>query len=218
MMRAALLIALAGFPVLAGCGREPAADESKPVASAAQPPHTDTPDPKAVVSQFLDRVRRGGDQANAGALLTERAQQELERIGRSVQPIGSPDARFQVTRSESVPGDPGSALVHSVWSEPAADGKTQEYQVVWALELDPEQWRISGLALEFRPGVDPQIIDFENGELMAKLLNANEANQAAGGPAANGTEAAQQQPPAARSADSSAKAAASADRTPAVNR
>ncbi len=130
--------------------------------------------PVEVVSQFLDRVRRGGDGAAAGHLLTEKAQSELERIGRSVQPIGSPDARFDVSRSQDVPGEPDSALVHSVWSEPTGDGSNAEYQVVWAVERDPVQWRISGLAMEIEPGQSPEIIDFEDGELMAQLLTASE--------------------------------------------
>ncbi len=127
-----------------------------------------------VVSQFLDRVRRGGDDGAAGNLLTKKAQSELERIGRTVQPIGSPDAHFDVSRGEVVPDQPGAALVHSVWSEPNGDGSRAEYQVVWAVEQDPEAWRISGLAMEFEPGQPPEIIDFEDGERMARLLTASE--------------------------------------------
>lgn len=133
-----------------------------------------------VVSRFLDRVRRGGDDGAAGNLLTEKARSELERIGRTVQPIGSPDARFEVSRGELVPDQPGAALVHSVWSEPNGDGSRAEYQVVWAVEQDPKRWRISGLAMEFEPGQPPEIIDFEDGELMARLLTASE--QQAGEP------------------------------------
>ena len=151
-----------------------------------------------VVSQFLDRVRRGGDDGAAGNLLTKKSQSELERIGRTVQPIGSPDAHFDVSRGELVPDQPGAALVHSVWSEPNGDGSRSEYQVVWAVEQDPEAWRISGLAMEFEPGQPPEIIDFEDGERMARLLTASEqpggqstANQPPSGAAAAGGTASQ---------------------------
>lgn len=138
-------------------------------------PKTPVASPKAsptdVVSQFLDRVRRGGEDSDAGKLLTSRAQSELNRIGRSVQPIGSPDAFFNVTRSEAVPGEKDSMLVHSIWSEPAADGTKSDYQVVWAVQLENGDWRISGLAMELVPNQPPTIIDFENGDLMAQLLD-----------------------------------------------
>ena len=63
-------------------------------------------------------------------------QTELKRIGRTVQPIGSPDARFQVTRAETVPDEQNSALVHSIWSEPNGDGTSSDFQVVWAVEQE----------------------------------------------------------------------------------
>ena len=145
------------------------------VPAASESPQT--PSPIDVVSQFLDRVRRGGQDSDAGILLTQRAQSELKRIGRSVQPIGSPDAHFNVTRSEKVPGETDSMLVHSIWSEPSATSDSGaetpriDYQVVWAVQREHGQWRISGLAMELQPGQPPMIIDFENGDLMAQLLD-----------------------------------------------
>ncbi len=137
--------------------------------------------PTDVVSQFLDEVRRGGEDSSANELLTVRARTELSRIGHAIQPIGSPDARFLVTRAETVPGEEASALVHSVWSEPNADGSTTDSQVVWALQREQSNWRISGLAMELEPNEDPLIIDFENAELMAKLLSPPEEPQIASG-------------------------------------
>ena len=127
-----------------------------------------------VVSQFLDLVRRGGADSGASSLLTAKAQSELARIGRTLQPIGSPDARFQVTRAQTVPGDDESALVHSRWTEPQGNEKTLEYQVVWAVQMEEGQWRISGLAMEMDPSKDPMIVNFEDGGRMAALLAATE--------------------------------------------
>ncbi len=139
---------------------------------SSDPSRAGEPSPTEIVSQFLDQVRRGGDKSEAGNLLTKIAQAELTRIGRSIEPIGSPDARFQVTRAENVPGEEGAALVHSIWSEPAADGGQADFQVVWAVSHEEAGWRISGLAMEMNPNQAPLIIDFENGELMAKILGA----------------------------------------------
>ena len=156
-----------GFFVCLGCGSESNVAqnaEAAPVATAEIPSPTD------IVSQFLDEVRRGGDDSRANDLLTMQAQQELARIGQSIQPIGSPAARFDVTRAESVPGEENSALVHSVWSEPNQDGTTNQFQVVWAVQKESQGWRISGLAMEIDPNQAPMIIDFENSEMMANLL------------------------------------------------
>lgn len=167
-------LALLGLLACIGCGPGPKVAEVPPPATEAAPQTTAVRGPTDVVSQFLDEVRRGGKDSNANELLTERARSELNRIGRSVQPIGSPDAAFVVTRAELVPGEKDAALVHSVWSEPNGDGSVSDFQVVWAVRRESGQWRISGLAMEVVPDQDPVIVDFENGELMAKLLASPE--------------------------------------------
>lgn len=166
-------LALIALLCICGCG-----PSSKPVAEApGDPAASRTPvasltiaSATDVVSQFLDEIRRGGEDSRAHQLLTQKAQSELKRIGRTVEPIGSPDARFQVTRAEAVPDEASSALVHSIWSEPNGDGTTTDFQVVWAVEQEQGKWRISGLVMEVDPKQPPVIIDFENGEMMARLL------------------------------------------------
>ncbi|TWU40292.1 hypothetical protein Q31b_36400 [Novipirellula aureliae] len=152
-----------------------------------------TPSPSDVVSQFLDRVRRGGETTDAGQLLTQRAQAELKRIGRTVQPIGTPDARFDVRQAAAIPNEPGSMLVQSIWTEPNSDGSLGQYEVVWAVHREQAGWRISGLAMEMNPGQPPIVIDFENGDEMAKLLAGSEQAepahvQQANGGSVNGTQ------------------------------
>lgn len=169
-----------------GCGSnsQSTAESSnqRPSPSVAQP--TPQTSPTDVVSQFLDEIRRGGQDSHAHHLLTQRAQAELKRIGRTVEPIGSPDARFSVTRAEMLPEENNSALVHSIWMEPNGDGTTSDYQVVWAVEQEAGQWRISGLAMEIDPKQSPLIIDFENGEMMARLLAAPDLQPTGAAPAA----------------------------------
>jgi hypothetical protein len=138
--------------------------------------------PKEIVSQFLDRVRRGGEDSGAGELLTQKAQSELARIGRTVQPIGSPDASFQVTRSEQVPGQQKAQLVQSIWSEPNGDGTQSSYEVVWAVQREGDDWRISGLAMRMGEDDQPMVINFEDGDLMAKVLADEPAPSSSGNP------------------------------------
>lgn len=160
-----------------GCGGNAPTADSNTTPATSRIAANATPLPTDIVSQFLDQVRRGGEDSGAGALLTQLAQSELKRIGRSVQPIGSPDASFNVTRGEAVPDDPNAMLVHSIWSEPNNEGSQSNYQVVWALQREPVGWRISGLAMEFEPGMDPEIINFEDGNAMMQILGGGEMTQ-----------------------------------------
>lgn len=181
--------------VLSGCGSsttttasgQPGATGNRSMTAA-----TDVSAASNTVAQFLDAVRRGGETGGANQLLTQQAQTVLKQLGQTVQPIGSPDAIFQVTRAESVPDTPGAALVHSLWTEPTEPGKTESYEVVWALMNESNGWRISGLAMDLQPGQEPMIVDFENVGQMANLFNQNAATTTAS-PA--GGDAVSQAPP-----------------------
>lgn len=193
------LFALAISVLSYGCSKQETAS-TPATASTATLAAEQTPqqasEAEAVVSHFLDRIRRGGENHNAMALLTDRAQSELKRIDQVVQPIGSPDARFEVTRSTPMPIDTsvdGQAvtgrLVHCIWTEPAAEAEgdsgsteTQTYQVVWSVILQPDGWKISGLVLEMSPDEPPMVLDFENGEQMAKILGGQPDEQTATSP------------------------------------
>lgn len=161
-----------------GCGSSTTTADGKATGQApkvaAVASAEDVAEATNVVAQFLDAVRRGGETGGANQLLTQQAQAVLQRLGRTVQPIGSPDAIFKVTRAESVPDTPGAALVHSLWTEPTADGATESYEVVWALLRETSGWKISGLAMDLQPGKEPMIVDFENAGQMATLLNSSD--------------------------------------------
>ncbi len=171
-----IAIALAS---LTGCGQSSTTSQADSTAQPSSGGTTATANTSAdvaaamdTVSHFLDAVRRGGDTGRAHSMLTAEACAVLERLGRTVQPIGSPDAAFTVTRSEAVPDHPNTALVHSTWSEPTGEGKHESYQVVWALQLEQGQWRISGLAMELDPTQPPMIVDFEDHVEMANLFRS----------------------------------------------
>lgn len=184
-----LVAALIVF-TFSGCGKSDTSSQADATPATARPgaiapanAPIDVSAAKDAVSHFLDAVRRGGDTGGAHALLTKDACSVLESLGRSVQPIGSPAAKFVVTRSEAVEGHPNSALVHSTWSEPSEAGAFETFQVVWALEWEQQAWKISGLAMELDPNEDPMIIDFEDHVQMANLFRGEAAGEATAGAA-----------------------------------
>lgn len=191
----ALSIGLTFTPLLlTGCGKQEVAQATPATPTATSPEDGSAAQAEAVVSAFLDRIRRGGQDNNAMSLLTDRAQAELQRVGQVVQPIGSPDAQFKVTRSTPMPRDPkienqaDGRLVHCLWSEPAevgANGQTataEQYQVVWSVIRQHGDYKISGLILEMDPNEAPMILDFEDGDLMARVLGGQPAAQTAQSP------------------------------------
>lgn len=191
-LAAASLTLAASCVLLTGCGKSevaeaPASDQSpaaNPVSAVSSASPTD------VVSQFLDQVRRGGANSDAGKYLTTKAQSELKRIGRTVQPIGSPAAHFDVIQAVPVPQEDNAMLVESRWTEPNQDGTKSEFQVVWSVEKEAAGWRISGLAILMEGTETPEIVDFENGTMMAQLLQDDApAQQAATSQAAGSTQA-----------------------------
>lgn len=177
MIRSIHYFALFGMLFFLGCGKAEVADSTPTAVDDATPiaKTVNRPSPVDVVSQFLDQIRRGGEDSGASSLLTEKARSELKRIGRSIEPMGSPDARYEVTRAQMVPGEEGSALVHSIWTDPNSEGGQSNYQVVWAVVQETVGWRISGMAIQEDESQEPVIIDFENGDLMAKVLGGTES-------------------------------------------
>ena len=131
-----------------------------------------------VVSQFLDAMRRGGSDTESLSLVTTKAREEFRRTGLVMQPIGSPDAKFEVTRSEAVPGQTDAALVHSKWTEPTDEGQTETYEVVWAVQKESDDWKISGMVIGQAVGGTPIVVDFENGSNLASMFQPAPGSEA----------------------------------------
>ncbi|XZE52750.1 hypothetical protein SH139x_004455 [Planctomycetaceae bacterium SH139] len=173
---AVLLLALAAV----GCGGEPdATEDAEPQAATSSTTadsvaSLDLQSPEAVVSEFLDGVRRGGTAADIGRLMTAKAREQYAAVGLVMQPLGAPDATFKVTRS--VPYGDGAVLVNSVWSEQSAEGEPVSYEVAWALKNEPEGWRVSGLIL----GED-QIFNFESRDDVLAIKGMQDGEPAVGG-------------------------------------
>ena len=147
------------------------AESAPPAAPQSEVAETRPAEPTEIVSQFLDRMRRGGESDSANELLTKLARQEMVRIGRPLQLLGSPDTRFEVRQAYSVPNDPTRMWVATLLTEPTEqDGQSMSYEVVWTLRQESDGWRISGFATDQGENEDPLEIDFEDGDRLAAIL------------------------------------------------
>lgn len=150
---------LAGFGLLAavnllGCSAGGSAGSS----AAAEPA-------KAAVVTFLDAIKRGDDAA-ACAMLTKVARAKTQELGLSVAPPVNPTATYSIRDCELV-GD-GGDLVHvgTTWNDTDADGFKSTDNVVWVVRLDPEGWRVVGMAMKIFEEMPPLLLNFEDPEDM----------------------------------------------------
>ncbi|MCO8122407.1 hypothetical protein NHH03_11725 [Stieleria sp. TO1_6] len=163
-----------GCLLTVGCGGSATEQQAAQTADTSQQLQQSAPlEPTAIVSQFLDRVRRGGNDSGASELLTKLAQQEMTRIGRPLQFPGSPDTQYKVLQSFPIPNQSDAVWVQTYLSEPAETGQQMQYEVVWTLRNESDGWRISGFAIDQGNELEPMRIDFENGaEMEARLATA----------------------------------------------
>lgn len=120
---------------------------------------------KAAVITFLDAVKRGDDAAASG-MLTKVARVKTQELGLSVAPPVNPTATYAVRDCEVV-GE-GGDLVHvgTTWTDTDADGFTSTDNVVWVVRLDPEGWRVVGMAMKIFEDLPPLLLNFEDPEDM----------------------------------------------------
>jgi hypothetical protein len=172
-----LLLALAALMPI-GCGgtdAPPAAnistEGSNANAGSANGAKTEAPD--AVVSAFLESLRKGND-VLAASLLTDRARQETAKKGLKVQPPGTPDMTYQIGQTEYVSEAKDGAHVGSVWSEKRPTGETDSFEVIWVLRLEPQGWRIAGMATPVGDDNQPLFLNFEDPDDLLKKWQASE--------------------------------------------
>jgi len=116
---------------------------------------------KAAVIEFLDAIKRGDDDAASG-MLTKVARAKTQEIGLTVAPPVNPTARYEVRACENV-GDAGD-LVHvgTVWSDKDDEGQDSSENIVWVVRLDPEGWRVVGMAMNVFDDMPPLLLNFED--------------------------------------------------------
>jgi predicted small lipoprotein YifL len=177
---AAGLVALA----VTGCGSKtetPPANIGTPTTDAGTAaPKQDAPD--AVVTAFLESLRVGND-ALASSLLTDIAQQETQKKGLKVQPPGTPDMTYTIGQTEYVTEAKDGAHVGSVWSEKLETGEMASFEVIWVLRLQPQGWRIAGMATPVGDNSEPLFLNFENPDDLLQKWQASETQMVEGQPA-----------------------------------
>ncbi|MFM8436093.1 MAG: hypothetical protein ACKOBP_12285 [Planctomycetia bacterium] len=120
---------------------------------------------KAAVVTFLDAIKRGDDAA-ASAMLTKVARAKTQELGLSVAPPVNPTATYAVRECEVV-GDAGDLVpVGTTWTDTDPDGFTSTDNVVWVVRLDPEGWRVVGMAMRIFDDLPPLLLNFEDPEDM----------------------------------------------------
>ena len=120
---------------------------------------------KATVVAFLDAIKRGDDAAASG-MLTKVARAKTQELGLSVAPPVNTTATYSIQGCEMV-GE-GGDLVHvgTTWTDTDADGFKSTDNVVWVVRLDPEGWRVVGMAMRIFADLPPLLLNFEDPEDM----------------------------------------------------
>ena len=141
---------------LAGCSGSGAA-----VAVAA----AGTEPAKATVTAFLEAIKRGDD-PGAQAMLTKVARAKTQELGISVAPPVTSTATYSIRECEVIPGAEDLVHVGTTWTDTDPDGFTTTENVVWAVRLDPEGWRVAGMATRIFDDMPPLLLNFEDPEDM----------------------------------------------------
>ena len=137
----------------------PVAVQSAPLITGAMV-QTLTP-ASEVVTLFLDSLKKG-NAAQTRSLLTTIVQEEIDRRGLTIDPLGSEESSFRIGRTQFSDKDADAAYVEAEWIEPAEGGQTLSTEVVFTVHLENQAWRISGMAIDTGANSDPVLVDFEN--------------------------------------------------------
>ena len=127
---------------------------------------TTTTDPaRTTVATFLEAIKRGDD-AGARAMLTKVARVKTEELGISVAPPVTSSATYSIREVEHIAGAEDLVHVGTTWTDTDSDGFTTTENVVWAVRLDPEGWRVAGMATRIFDDLPPLLLNFEDPEDM----------------------------------------------------
>jgi hypothetical protein len=116
---------------------------------------------KAAVVKFLDAMKRG-DEAAASGMLTSVARAKTEEMGISVAPPVPDTATYTVRECEMVSDTNDLAHVATTWADVDETGAPTSENIVWAVRLDPEGWRVVGMAMKMFEDMPPLLLNFED--------------------------------------------------------
>lgn len=120
---------------------------------------------KATVVAFLEAIKRGDDGAARG-LLTKVARLKTEELGISVAPPVADTATYSVREAEVVGESDDLVHVGTTWTDVDGEGFKTAENVVWVVRLDPEGWRVVGMAMRVFEDMAPLLLNFEDPEDM----------------------------------------------------
>jgi hypothetical protein len=174
--------------VAVGCSQSstPPTGGAASTAANKQPNSVDISSPDKAVFDFLEAVRTGNDK-KAASMLTPLARQKTAEFEMVVAPPGSPTARFKVGGFKFQSDEKNSAFVESSWTDVIDDERhTRTDDIVWALRLEAEGWRIGGMVTKVFPDQPALILNFEDPQDMLRkqqLLQQGSNGQASDGQA-----------------------------------
>jgi len=125
---------------------------------------------KATVVTFLEAMKRGDDGA-ALAMLTQVARVKTQEMGLSVAPPVNDTATYTVRGAELVSDSNDIVHVATTWTDVDADGFKSTDNVVWVVRLDPEGWKVVGMAMKVFDDLPPLLLNFEDPEDMIAKQN-----------------------------------------------
>lgn len=153
-----------GACLLTGCGL--AALTLTGCSSSSNAAGTAVTDPaKATVTAFLEAIKRGDD-AGARSMLTKVARAKTQELGISVAPPVASTATYSIRECEMIAGSEDLVHVGTTWTDTDPDGFTTTENVIWAVRLDPEGWRVAGMATRIFDDMPPLLLNFEDPEDM----------------------------------------------------
>jgi hypothetical protein len=120
--------------------------------------------PEESVRIFLAALK-AGDKDRARQLLSHTARAAMERDQFSLHPPGSPNATFTVGEVDYLGENAVTARgahVLSTWTETTAQGKAEEFELVWIVVREGSAWRIAGLGANPGNGGDPLLLNFQD--------------------------------------------------------
>ena len=179
---------------VAGCCMLAVTSQSGCSAGGAEPGTAASVEPaKQAVASFLEAIKQGSEE-KALAMLTDVARAKTQELGLSVAPPVKDTATYAIGDCEAVGDSDDIVHVATTWTDTDADGFTTTDNVIWVCRLDPEGWRVVGMAMRIFPDLPPLLLNFEDPEdmLAKQQLVAEEitrraqlaADETAGGPAA----------------------------------
>lgn len=131
-------------------------------------PSTSVEPAKAAVAAFLNAVKCGDDSAARG-MLTKVAAAKTEEMGISVVPPVPATATYSIRECEIVAESEDLMHVATTWTDTDGDGFTTTDNVVWVVRLDPEGWRVVGMAMKVFDDMPPLLLNFEDpADMIAK--------------------------------------------------